>query len=164
MKQIVVITLLLFLAGCVSTKAPDSADMSRAKTVTADGLKLRVPRHFKKFEENGVVLLRPEPPVRPSPGVLIKRETTTDPYVVLDRAMHKIRTKMGGAPLAITTTIAGRQCMGITDELPTHFIWLYAIPGEGVIWTLQVIAPIQWTDAQALALHDMVVGSVRLIR
>lgn len=155
--------LLLFLvAACVTARPSNDVDFSHTKTVRADGLKLRVPASFRKFTENDAVLFRPDPPVRPSPGVLVRRETADDVYRVLDAALLKVRDKMGGAPLLIKRNIAGRETLGLHDELVTHFIWIYAIESDGTIWTLQIVAPLSWTDEQALAFHDLVCDNLRI--
>ena len=152
----------LLVAGCVTVSAPDATDLSSTKVVNVDGLKFKIPRYYKKFNENGASVFRPEPPVRPSPGVLVFQEETADSTALLGRAMLKVRDKMSGNPLAIKATIDGRECLGLTDELLTHFIRIYVVEGKDAIWLLQIVAPLTWSDAQAIALHDMVVESVRI--
>jgi hypothetical protein len=161
MRHILIAALAFFVIGCVTVPKPDSTDFSSLRTVTVDGLKLRVPRTFERFNENGAALFRPEPPVRPSPGLLIKRAKTTNRDRVLEEAARKVYDKMGGDPLAVTVKIGERETRGITAELPTHFIWIYVIEGTDAMWTMQIIAPIEWSDELALRFHDTIASGVR---
>lgn len=154
---------LLLLGGCVTMAKPDLTDFSSLRGYEAAGVNLRLPKYFKRFEENGAFLFRPEPPVRPSPGVLVKPEKTKDNMAALEAAYNKVTEKMGGMPVVIRRSIAGRETPGLQDQLITHFIWIYALKGaNGQVRILQIIAPVQWTDEQVLAFHDLVVQNLTL--
>lgn len=158
----ILIVMLLFFGGCVTMPKPNPTDFTKLKSYTAAGLNFRLPKSFKQFEEQGAALFRPEPPVRPSPGVLVKLEKTKDDMAALEAAYRKVTEKMGGLPVAIRKTIAGRETLGLHDQLITHFIWIYAVKGnDGQVRILQIIAPVQWTDEQVLAFHDLVIQNVK---
>jgi len=161
-RRIAIILLWLLVFGCVTVPKSNPLNISSLSSFEAQGLSLRLPSGFKKFTEERAVLFRPEPPVRPSPGVLVMCEEGTKPEVLLNRAYQKVATKMGGVPLYIKGTIAGREVRGLQDQLATHLIWLYVIPEGKVVWLLQIIAPIEWTDEQALAFHDVVCKNIEI--
>jgi hypothetical protein len=162
MNRALTYCLLVALAACVSVPRANPLDFSSTDEYNVGGLTLRLPHGFKKFDEKGAELFRPEPPIRPSPGVLVLREDKTTPDAAFNRAYQKIYTAMGGMPLAIQVRIDGRLVPGLHDQLSTHFIWIYVIPGAKAVWTLQIAAPVEWTDAQVLSFHDQIVGSVHL--
>jgi hypothetical protein len=161
-KSFVALGLLCACVACSLTPRFNPANFGDLRDFDADGLKLRLPAAFKRFAEDDAVLFRPEPPVRPSPGVLVKREDGGNTDKALAAAYQKIVGKMGGAPLAIRGTIGGREAKGWHDQLVTHFLWIYATTDGQSTWLLQILAPVEWTDDQALAFHDLVCRDVKL--
>jgi hypothetical protein len=149
------------VAACVSASRPNALDFSSLKTFDVEGFKLKLPSYFKQFEESGAALFRSEPPVRPSPGVLVKRDAGAKASTALQQAAYKIQTQMGGAPLAVRGKVGGKDAVGLQDQLMTHFIWIYVVEAAGAAWTVQIIAPVEWTDEQALAFHDLVCQNAR---
>ncbi len=162
MKRALAVCLFAALAACVTVPRANPRDFSSLKEFEAGGLKLKLPSGFKRFAEGNAVMFRPEPPVRPSPGVEVVRDENLAPSMALGRAYDKISTKMGGFPVPIKAKIAGRDVNGLHDQLVTHFIWVYVIPGDKVVWTLEIAVPVEWTDDQAVSFHDMVLANVRL--
>lgn len=163
MKRPVFFILALLLAGgCVSVPRTNPIDSSRYKAVEAVGLHLRLPANFKRFTENEAVVFRPEPPERPSAGVLIKPETGENVETILNRAYLDLTQKMDAAPLVVEYEIAGARRVGLHDEMATHFVWVYVLKDEARCWSIQIVAPIDWTDEQVIAFHDLVLGSVTI--
>lgn len=161
MKRAAILLLTLLLAGgCVSVPHTNPTDPSRYKTVEAAGLHFRLPDNFKRFTENDTVIFRPEPPERPSAGVLIKRETTGDAEEILARAYYDLTHKMDAAPLLVEYEIAGAKRLGLHDEMATHFVWVYIVENGDRRWSIQLLAPVNWSDDQVLAFHDLVLGEV----
>ena len=155
-------SLLLALGACVTAKPLAPTDFSATTTVSAEGLSLQLPKGYVRFTEGDAVFFRPDPPQRPSPGVMVWRQNNKKVMTVLDMAWMRVREKMSGEPEPIQNTMAGRKVLGFYSELSTHFIWIYALENKNTVWAIQIAAPVSWPDDKVLKFHDLVVGHVTI--
>jgi len=162
MRRGLAVLLLLALTGCVGATTLRSDDFSRLTEHDVYGLTIKLPASMKRFDEGGTVAFRPDPPSRTSPGVLVLHRRGGDVDRILRQIYTKVENQMSGEPIYVRVVIAGREVKGVYAELVTHFVWIYLIKEGRDLWTLQMAAPLDWTDETALEFHDLICENVRI--
>ena len=161
-NRILVLLLTVLACACVTTPATNNVDFTSLRSEEVLGLKMKLPRSMKRFNEDGFVAFRPDPPTRTSPGILVLRQNGDRVEAQLRAIYIKVEEQMSGEPIFVHTQVGQRTVRGVYAELVTHFVWMYIFTQGNATYTLQIVAPLDWTDEDALSFHDIICQNVTL--